>query len=215
MHDGRGECDSRRKILVCPGRDKTAVPRFVRHLAASWGDPGLIVQARIDKSQGPISRGRESSFRMRRRHSTSFTSRVGKRGPGQGSTRGAEALSVGSEEHAYRSSEEGEALPEWQAALVPALSKKQLKTARAREIKEKLRQMLGTRYSSRVAEEIAPRIRLGRALRSRIEGACRRIANVTTSPCGMDSGGPPVRMRKRDGRRARIGDQEARMDLQS
>lgn len=47
MHDGRGECDSRRIIFVCLGDDKTTVPRIVRHLAASWGDPGLIVQARI------------------------------------------------------------------------------------------------------------------------------------------------------------------------
>lgn len=30
------------------------------------------------------------------------------------------------------------------------------------------------------------------ALRIRIVGACRRIANATTSPCGMGSGDPPV-----------------------
>ena len=63
----------------------------------------------------------------------------------------------------------GEAIPEWQAALIAALSRKQLKTARDSDMKEGLRGILDSGHLHKFAAEVSLRIWISRARRSGIE----------------------------------------------
>ena len=62
----------------------------------------------------------------------------------------------------------GEAIPEWQAALIAALSRKQPKTARAYDMKEDLRGILESGHPRKFAAEVSLRTWISRARRSSI-----------------------------------------------
>ena len=163
------DCDTGRVIFACPGRDKTTIREFVRHLIARGGDPGLIVRACIDMSPAYIAGMREflpdAEVVFDKFHVVKLANAA------LDKVRRAERKVCPEDLKNMRFVllRNGESIPEWQAALIAALSRKQLKTARAYDMKESLREILGSGYLHRFAAEIALRIWISRASRSGIE----------------------------------------------
>ena len=163
------DCDAGRVIFACPGRDKTTIRDFVRHLIALGGDPGLIVRACIDMSPAYIAGMREflpeAEVVFDKFHVVKLANAA------LDKVRRAERKVCPEDLRNMRFVllRNGESIPEWQAALIAALSRKQLKTARDCDMKEGLRELLGSGHLHRFAAEIALRIWISRAHRSGIE----------------------------------------------
>ena len=163
------DCDTGSVIFACPGRNKTTIREFVRHLIAHGGDPGLIVRACIDMSPAYIAGMREflpgaevvfDKFHVVKLANVALDK-----------VRRAERKVCPEDLKHMRFVllKNGEAIPEGQAALIAALSRKRLKTARAYDMKERLRGILKSGHLHKFAAEITLRIWISRAKRSGID----------------------------------------------
>ena len=162
------DSDTGAVIFACEGRDKTTIRQFVEHLVAHGGDPALVVRACIDMSPAYIAGMREflpdaevvfDKFHVMKLVNEALD-KVRRR-----------ELKVRPEDlkhMRYLLLRNGETIPDEMAALIGALSREHLETARAYDLKESIRALLGTVFLHCFGAEFALRLWIRRARRSGI-----------------------------------------------
>ena len=161
--------DAGRVIFACPGRDRTTIGQFVRHLVAHGGDPGLIVRACIDMSPACIAGMREFLPGAGAVFDKFHVVKLANAALDKVRRSERKVCPEDLKHMRFILLKNGEAIPERQAALIAALSRKQLKTARDCDMKERLRGLLNSADLHKLAAELALRIWISRARRSGIE----------------------------------------------